>query len=67
MDPETDNDPNACINVNMVAEGFALIDRKGSKYLNAYPGVHKRLQEAVSEAKRHRYGMFEFGDVEDDD
>jgi len=65
--PDTDNDPNACINVDLVAEGLASIDRKGSKYLSAYPGVYKRLQEAVSEAKRQRYGMFEFGDVEEDE
>ena len=65
--PETASDPNVCINVDLVAEGFASIDRRGIKYLGAYPGVHKRLQEAVGEAKRHRYGMFEFGDVEEDD
>ena len=65
--PETAEDPNACINVDLVAEGLASIDRKGSKYLSAYPVVYKRLQEAVNEAKRHRYGMFEFGDVEEDD
>jgi staphylococcal nuclease domain-containing protein 1 len=61
------SDSNACINVDLVAEGFALIDRKGCRYLSAYPGVHKKLQEAVGEAKRHRCGMFEFGDVEEDD
>jgi len=65
--PDVANDPNACINVDLVAEGWALIDRKGCKYLSAYPGVHKKLQEAVGEAKRRRYGMFEFGDVEEDD
>ena len=65
--PDVTNDPNACINIDLVAEGFASIDRKGSKYLNAYPSVYKKLQEAVSEAKRQRYGMFEFGDVEEDE
>jgi staphylococcal nuclease domain-containing protein 1 len=65
--PDAANDPNACINVDLVAEGLASIDRKGCKYLNAYPGVGKKLQEAVSEAKLRRYGMFEFGDVEEDD
>jgi hypothetical protein len=29
--------------------------------------VQKKLQEAVTEAKRGRYGMFEFGDVEEDE
>ena len=65
--PDVANDANACLNVDLVMEGFASIDRRGSKYLNAYPGVYKKLQEAVSEAKRKRYGMFEFGDVEEDD
>ena len=65
--PDVANDLNACINVDLVAEGLASIDRKGSKYLNAYPGVYKRLQEAVNEAKRRREGMFEFGDVEEDE
>lgn len=65
--PDVANDPNACINVDLVAEGFAFIDKKGSKYLNAYPGVYKKLREALAEAKRQRYGMFEFGDVEEDE
>jgi len=65
--PDVANDPNVCINADLVAEGYASIDRKGCKYLNAYPGVLKKLREAVTEAKRQRYGMFEFGDVEEDE
>ena len=65
--PDVANDPYACVNIDLVAEGFASIDRKGIKYLNSYPGVYKKLQEAVAEAKRQRYGMFEFGDVEEDE
>lgn len=65
--PEVANDPNACINVDLAVEGWALVDRKGCKYLNAYPGVYKKVQEAVGDAKRQRRGMFEFGDVEEDD
>jgi len=65
--PDAASDPTACINVEFVAEGLALIDKKGCKYLNAYPGVQKKLQEAVTEAKRKRYGMFEHGDVEEDE
>ena len=64
---DTANDPNACINVNLVAEGLASIDRKGCKYLNIYPGVQKRLQGAVTEGNLQRHGMFEFGDVEEED
>lgn len=64
---ESAQDPNACINVDLVAEGLVSIDKKGCEYLKAYPGVSKKLKEAVIEAKRHRYGMFELGDVEEDD
>jgi len=66
-DPATAKDPLACINADLVSEGLASIDRKGCKYLGSYPQVVKKLQEAVSIAKRDRAGMFEFGDVEEDD
>jgi staphylococcal nuclease domain-containing protein 1 len=46
---------------------LAMIDRKQCKYLSSYPLMMKRLQEAVSAAKRDRLGMFEFGDVEEDE
>lgn len=60
-------DPLACINADLVNEGLAVTDRKGCKYLSAYPQVIKKLQASVTEAKRNRAGMFEFGDVEEDD
>ncbi|KAF8265794.1 transcription factor [Lactarius quietus] len=66
-DPATTEDPLASINVDLVREGLASVDRKGCKYLSSYPQVVKKLQEAVSGAKRDRYGMFEFGDVEEDE
>ncbi|KAG6849990.1 hypothetical protein H0H93_002780 [Arthromyces matolae] len=70
IDPENPaaaNDPLACINADLLADGLALIDRKGCKYLPSYPQVVKRLQVSVLAAKRDRMGIFEFGDVEDDD
>ncbi|KAH9040966.1 transcription factor [Lactarius pseudohatsudake] len=66
-DPATAEDPLASINVDLVREGLASVDRKGCKYISSYPHVVKKFQEAVSGAKRDRYGMFEFGDVEEDD
>ena len=66
-DPVTAEDPLSSINVDLVREGLASIDRKGCKYLASYPQVLKKLQEAVVGAKRDRYGMFEFGDVEEDE
>ncbi|KAH9054184.1 transcription factor [Lactarius vividus] len=66
-DPATTEDPLASINVDLVREGLASVDRKGCKYISSYPHVVKKLQEAVSGAKRDRFGMFEFGDVEEDD
>ena len=66
-DPEAASDPTACINAELVREGLATVDRKGCKYLSVYPAVAKKLQEAVTGAKRDRLGMFEFGDIEDDE
>lgn len=66
-DPVTADDSLASVNVDLVREGLASVDRKGCKYLPSYPQVQKRLQEAVAGAKRDRCGMFEFGDVEEDD
>ena len=66
-DPPSPSDPYNSINVELVREGYATVDKKGCKYLSAYPGMVKKLQESISIAKRERAGMFEFGDVEEDD
>lgn len=65
--PDSAEDQLACINADLVAEGWASIDRKNCKYLQSYPHVYKKLQESVQKAKRDRAGMFEFGDIEEDD
>ncbi|KAK4054505.1 hypothetical protein OIV83_000999 [Microbotryomycetes sp. JL201] len=54
------------INVQLVREGYALID-KGSRLRAAYPNVVKALVEAKREAKRSRSGAYELGDAFDDD
>ncbi|KAJ7096223.1 hypothetical protein C8R44DRAFT_643966 [Mycena epipterygia] len=66
-DPTAAEDPFACINADLLHDGVAAIDRKSCKYLSAYPQVVKRLQSAVAQAKKERLGMFEFGDVEEDE
>ncbi|KAF9451944.1 hypothetical protein P691DRAFT_756827 [Macrolepiota fuliginosa MF-IS2] len=66
-DPVAVEDPYACINADLVREGLASVDRKGCRYLQSYTPVLKRLQEAVAGAKRDRLGMFELGDVEEDE
>jgi staphylococcal nuclease domain-containing protein 1 len=66
-DPVAMQDPLACINADLVREGLASIDRKGCKYLGAYPHILNKMHVAVAEAKRDRAGMFEFGDVEEDE
>ncbi|ETW80350.1 hypothetical protein HETIRDRAFT_384869 [Heterobasidion irregulare TC 32-1] len=66
-DPAVADDPLACINADLVREGLATIDRKGCKYISSYPSVMKKLQESIVGAKRDRLGMFEFGDVEEDE
>ena len=67
MDGEQHNDPLSSINVDLLREGLATIDKRGCRYLHSYPDVLKKMQEAVKEAKRDRLGIFEFGDVEEDD
>lgn len=69
MDPNDPaaNDPLACINADLLREGVALIDRKNCKYLSSFPLVMKKLQDSISLAKRERLGMFEFGDIDEDD
>lgn len=70
IDPTDSNvtqDPLSSINADLVSEGLASVDRKGCRYFNAYPSVVKKLQDSVKAAKRDRLGMFEFGDVEEDD
>ena len=66
-DPSVAEDPLACINADLVAEGLASTDRKGCRYLQAYPQVVQKLRSAVAIAKRDRAGIFEFGDVEESD
>ncbi|KAF5321013.1 hypothetical protein D9619_001893 [Psilocybe cf. subviscida] len=65
--PAAAEDPLACINADLLSEGLGLIDKKGVKYLSSYPQVVKKLQASIAEAKRDRAGMFEFGDIEEDD
>lgn len=65
-DPVSQYDPLACINAELLRDGVATID-KDCRYLAAYPQVEKKLREAVAQAKRERLGMFEFGDVEEDE
>lgn len=64
--PTSADDPYACINADLLREGVASLDRR-LPYLPAYTAVVKRLGEAISLAKRERLGMFEFGDVEEDE
>lgn len=65
-DPNVSSDPLSSINVDLVREGLAAVDRKNCKYLSHYGAFAKRLQQAVAEAKGQRLGMFEYGDVEED-
>ena len=67
LDPASASDPLACINADLLRDGLASIDRRGCKYLHSYPQVVKKLAASVAEAKKARAGMFEFGDVEEDD
>lgn len=66
-DPASANG-NTSVNVDLVRDGYASIDRRGTaRYASSYPAINKQLAEALKVAKRERAGMFEFGDVEEDD
>ena len=52
--------PTSSINVEMVRNGLARIDKK-SPLRAAYPNVIKALEQALTEAKRARAGAFELG------
>ena len=66
-DPASAQNPLACINADLLREGLASIDRKNCKYLGAYAHVVKHLKDCVAAGKRERLGMFEFGDIEEDE
>ncbi|KAG8759264.1 hypothetical protein FRC14_006340 [Serendipita sp. 396] len=59
----------ASINADLVREGYATIDRKGTpaKYASNYPAITKILQDNLRAAKTERAGMFEYGNVDEDD
>ena len=67
MDAELHTDPLSSINVDLLREGLATIDKKGCRYLQHYPQVLSKMREAITLAKRERLGVFEYGDVEEDD
>jgi len=67
LDPSSAEDPLSCINADLLQEGVASLDRKNCKYISAYPQLVKKLRQSLDIAKRERAGMFEFGDVEEDD
>ncbi|KZO98957.1 transcription factor [Calocera viscosa TUFC12733] len=58
-------DPAACINVDLVREGLAQVD-KSCKYLASNPAIGKALSGATEEARRERFGIYEYGDVSED-
>ena len=68
-DPTSSTDQDASINADLVREGLATVDKKGTpgKYLQNHPSILTRLAENLRLAKRERLGQFELGDVEEDD
>ncbi|CAE6420718.1 unnamed protein product [Rhizoctonia solani] len=66
QDPQSASDPHASINTELVRDGLAMIDKK-ERYLASYPGMVSALKDATLSAKRERLGMYELGDIGDDD
>ena len=68
IDPSDAEPLGSSINVDLVREGLASLDKKGcGRYIASYPQVIKQLREASLGAKRDRLGMYEFGDIDEDD
>ncbi|GAA5915362.1 uncharacterized protein JCM6883_006810 [Sporobolomyces salmoneus] len=67
LDPASLASHESSINVQLVREGLARIDRRATKLREAYPGVVRALDRAQEEAKRGRYGAYELGDILEDD
>ncbi|BGP48403.1 hypothetical protein JCM10450v2_004276 [Rhodotorula kratochvilovae] len=65
-DPNSLASQGSSINVQLVREGLARIDRR-SRLREAYPEVVKALDAAQQEARRGRYGAYEMGDILEDD
>ncbi|GAA6022947.1 hypothetical protein JCM11491_005479 [Sporobolomyces phaffii] len=65
-DPNSLASHESSINVELVREGLARVDRR-SRLRDAYPGVVRALDQAVRDAKRGRYGAYELGDILEDD
>ncbi|MCO5565316.1 hypothetical protein L7F22_018989 [Adiantum nelumboides] len=58
--------PEACINVDLCAEGFALPDKR-VPYWPAYSQMTKAVENANQEARRRHLGVFELGDPTGDE
>ncbi|CEH17477.1 Transcriptional coactivator p100 [Ceraceosorus bombacis] len=66
-DPESaTTSPEACINADLVREGWALPDKKLA-YWKSRPAMIKAVEDASAEARRLHRGIFELGDPTGDD
>ena len=55
------------LNAELVVEGLAMVPRKLKPYERAAPEVLTRLRKKEAEAKEERRGMWEYGDLTEDD
>ncbi|PWN46841.1 hypothetical protein IE53DRAFT_288596 [Violaceomyces palustris] len=63
--PDIGANPENCLNVDLVKEGHATLDRKVA-YWKSYPSMARALEDAEKEAKRGHRGCYEYGDPTDD-
>lgn len=66
-DPASASDPLACINADLVREGYASVDCKECRYFSAYPALLAKFKPAIEGAKRDRLGVYELDDIGDDE
>ncbi|KAI8074584.1 hypothetical protein BC940DRAFT_288597 [Gongronella butleri] len=64
-DPKMSTNAEASLNLDMVRDGCGIVNAK-VPYAKAYPEILQSLQEAQRSAQRNRYGMFVYGDIDED-
>jgi len=67
FDPKTSPDKSASFNAEVIAEGLALVPKKLKAWERSAQEVLKALKEREAEAKEGRKGIWEYGDLTEDD
>lgn len=67
FDPEMSKSGEQSLNADVVGEGFAMVPRKLKAWERAEKGILEGLRKREQEAKEGRRGVWEYGDLTEDD